>query len=548
MPTVAELIVEGLLRAEVPRLFGVPGGGSNLEVLEAARARGLPFVLCHQEWAATIMAAVTGELTGRPGAVLSTLGPGVTASATGLAHAQLDRSPLLYISDRHPAGVLAYATHQYLDHAAHLGPIVKGSVTVTPDSAGHWVAHAVQLALAEPRGPVHLDLPADVAGAAAVPVATAMTPPAAPTPDDALVERAAEMIRVAKRPLVIAGLGCRARRRQVAARVLRGAARAGADHLQGQGRDPRPASAGDGDLHGRGAGGAAGAAGGPHHHLRPRHGGADPAPLVLHRAGAEPRARALERAAPDARRAAAPTSRPRSRWSATWARSSRTWPRASCAGTSRRTGTWPRWTASAASARAALEVPVPGLAPHRVAQIARELTAAGSIATVDAGAHMFQTTTYWHSLEPGELLISNGLATMGFALPAAIAAQLVHPDRRVVCFTGDGGLMMVASELETVARLRLPIVIVVFNDAALSLIEVKQEQKGFEGVSMRYAGPDLVALGRAFGIRALAATSEATLQSALIAAQTAPGPTLIDARIDPSGYRKMLEIVRGAPK
>ncbi len=196
----------------------------------------------------------------------------------------------------------------------------------------------------------------------------------------------------------------------------------------------------------------------------------------------------------------------------------------------------------------ALEIPVPGLAPHRVAQIARELTAAGSIATVDAGAHMFPTTTYWHSLEPGELLISNGLATMGFALPAAIAAQLVHPDRRVVCFTGDGGLMMVASELETVARLGLPIVIVVFNDAALSLIEVKQEQKGFEGVPMRYAGPDLVTLGRAFGIRALAATSEATLHGALIAAQTAPGPTLIDARIDPSGYRRMLEIVRGAPK
>jgi acetolactate synthase I/II/III large subunit len=193
-------------------------------------------------------------------------------------------------------------------------------------------------------------------------------------------------------------------------------------------------------------------------------------------------------------------------------------------------------------------VPVPGLAPHRVAQIARELTAAGSIATVDAGAHMFQTTTYWHSLEPGELLISNGLATMGFALPAAVAAQLVHPDRRVICFTGDGGLMMVASELETVARLRLPIVIVVFNDAALSLIEVKQEQKGFEGVSMRYAGPELLTLGRAFGIRALAATDEATLHGALIAAQTAPGPTLIDARIDPSGYRRMLEIVRGAPK
>ena len=85
MPSVAELLISGLVRAGVPRLFGVPGGGSNLELLEAARVQGLPFVLCHQEWAACIMAAVTGELTGRPGAVLSTLGPGVTASPVALA-------------------------------------------------------------------------------------------------------------------------------------------------------------------------------------------------------------------------------------------------------------------------------------------------------------------------------------------------------------------------------------------------------------------------------------------------------------------------------
>jgi acetolactate synthase-1/2/3 large subunit len=547
VPTVAELIVEGLLRAEVPRLFGVPGGGSNLEVLEAARARGLPFVLCHQEWAATIMAAVTGELTGRPGAVLSTLGPGVTASATGLAHAQLDRSPLLYISDRHPAGVLAFATHQYLDHAAHLGPIVKGSVTVTPDSAGHWVAHAVQLALAEPRGPVHLDLPADVAGAAAVPVATAVTPPAVPAPDDALVEAAAEMIRIAKRPLVIAGLGCR----PADAKWLRAFCEAlpapvlTTYKAKGAIPDPHPLAMGIFT------------------------GGALEEPLVR-RADliiafgldtVELIPRRWSYAAPVLSLARGPSSEPRLRAPGGGAYFT---PALEVVGDLgailedlapriMRRDVKADWDVAEVDRirrerAAALEVPVPGLAPHRVAQIARELTAAGSIATVDAGAHMFQTTTYWHSLEPGELLISNGLATMGFALPAAIAAQLVHPDRRVICFTGDGGLMMVASELETVARLRLPIVIVVFNDAALSLIEVKQEQKGFEGVSMRYAGPDLVALGRAFGIRALAATSEATLQSALIAAQTAPGPTLIDARIDPSGYRKMLEIVRGAPK
>src|SRR5438093_6247765 len=143
MPTVAELIVEGLRRAGVPRLFGVPGGGSNLEVLEAARIQGLPFVLCHQEWAACIMAAVTGELTGRPGAALSALGPGVTASATGLAHAFLDRSPMIFLSDRHPESALAFTTHQRVDHARLVAGIVKASTRIDADSASQALAHAV---------------------------------------------------------------------------------------------------------------------------------------------------------------------------------------------------------------------------------------------------------------------------------------------------------------------------------------------------------------------------------------------------------------------
>jgi acetolactate synthase-1/2/3 large subunit len=194
----------------------------------------------------------------------------------------------------------------------------------------------------------------------------------------------------------------------------------------------------------------------------------------------------------------------------------------------------------------ALEVEVPGLAPHRVVQRARALTPAGTIATVDAGAHMFPVTAYWQAVEPGECLISNGLATMGFALPAAIAAQLVHPERRVLCLTGDGGLMMVVSELETLVRLGLPVVVVVFDDGALSLIDVKQAQRGYAGAPMRYDGPDLVALALAFGLRAVSVSSETALDAALAAAQAAAGPMLIAARIDASGYRRMLEIVRGA--
>ena len=547
MPTVADLIVEGLLRAEVSRLFGVPGGGSNLEVLEAARSRGLPFVLCHQEWAACIMAAVTGELTGHPGAVLSTLGPGVTASATGLAHARLDRSPLIYVSDRHPASVLEYTTHQYLDHAAHVGPITKGSVTVGADSAAHWVAHAVQLALAEPRGPVHLDLSADVAGRSAMPVATSVTPAPPAALDGDLLERAAAMIRAARRPIVIAGLGCRA----ADAKWLRAFAEALPTPVlttyKGKGAIPDPHPLALGIFTG----------GALEEPLVSRADliitfGLDTVELIPRRWPYAAPVLSLTRAAAEDPRLRAPGGDAYFR------------PTLEVVGEPGAIleDLAPRIMGRGASADwdvvevdrmrrerlAALEIPVPGLAPHRVAQMTRELTPAGSVATVDAGAHMFPATTYWQALEPGELLISNGLATMGFALPAAIAAQLVHPDRRVVCFTGDGGLMMVAAELETVARLRLPLLIVVFNDEALSLIGTKQEQKGFEGVSMRYRGPDLVALARAFGLRAFTATDEPTLERALIGAQTAPGPALIDARIDPSGYRRMLEIVRGAPR
>jgi acetolactate synthase-1/2/3 large subunit len=545
MPTVAEILIDGLRRAGVQRIFGVPGGGSNLELLEAARAQGLPFVLCHQESAACIMAAVTGELGGAPGAVLSTLGPGVSASATGLAHAYLDRSPLIYLSDRHPEETLGFATHQAFDHAAFLAPVVKGSLAVTAESAGHWVAHAAQLAMKEPRGPVHIDLPADVAGQPAVPLAAVTAPAPLPQPAAADLDAAVALIKKAKRPVVLAGLQCRA----ADAKWLRAFAEAlpapvlTTYKAKGALPDPHPLAMGvftGGALEEPVVGRAdlIIAFGLDTVELIPRRWSYTAPVLSLVRGPSGAPARSavggggyfapalevvgdlgviLEELAPRLHQHHAD-------WDVVEVDRLRR------------------------ERRRALEIGVPGLAPHRVVQITRELTAAGTIATADAGAHMFQAAEYWQAVEPGEFLISNGLATMGFALPAAIAAQLAFPEQRVVCFTGDGGFMMVAAELETAARLRLPITVIVFNDAALSLIEIKQEQKGYTGASMRYAGPDLALLARSFGVTAWTAADESGFARALAAAQGAPGPTLIDARIDPSGYRRMLEIVRGAPR
>jgi acetolactate synthase I/II/III large subunit len=545
MATVAEVIVEGLRRAGVARLFGVPGGGSNLDVLEASRLQDLPFVLCHQEWAGCIMAAVTGDLTGRPGAALSTLGPGVTASASGLAHAFLDRSPMIHLTDRHPDSALEFVTHQRLDHGALLAPIVKGSVTITADSVSHLVARAVDLALEEPRGPVHLDLPADVAREPATAGAVEVGSRSCLAPTTAALDLAAQMILGARRPLVVAGLGCRGSD----AKWLRAFCEALPSpclttyKAKGAVPDPHPLALGV-------------FTGGVLEEAVVRRAdliiafGVDPVELIPRRwSSAAPvlsvtRCQSSEAGfcppggggyfVPALEVVGDPGSILEELAPRLVGRSKADWDVVEVDRLKRE-----RW--------AALEVTVPGLAPHRVVQIARELTPAGTIATVDAGAHMFPATAYWDAVEPGELLISNGLATMGFALPAAIAAQLVHPDRHVICFTGDGGLMMVAAELETAARLRLPILVIVFDDGALSLIQIKQEQKGYEGASMRYQGPDLAALARSFGLEAFVAADEGAFRSALGSALAASGPTLIDARIDASGYRRTLEIVRGAP-
>jgi acetolactate synthase-1/2/3 large subunit len=503
-------------------------------------------VLCHQEWAACIMAAVTGELTGRPGVALSTLGPGVTASATGLAYARLDRAPMIYVSDRHPDAVLAFTTHQTIDHGAHVAPLVKSSIGLTVESASHWVAHAARLACAEPRGPVHLDLAADLAGKAAVPVHVSPSAPATPVIDAELIDRAAALIRGARRPLVVAGLECRAGE----AKWLRAFCEALPAPLlttykaKGAIPDPHPLAMGVF------TGGALEepivrradlviALGLDAVELIPRRWPYDAPVLSLRRAASSDAAFA----APGGDRHFAPELEVVGDLAAILE---------DLAPRLVRADTRSDWDVAEVDRlrrerMAALEVSVPGLAPHRVVQIARELTPAGAIATVDAGAHMFPATAYWHAVEPGECLISNGLATMGFALPAAIAAQLAHPDRRVVCFTGDGGLLMVAAELETVARLRLPITIVVFDDAALSLIRVKQEQKGYADLATRHGGPDIAALARAFGITAFTAADEAGFTRAMIGALGASGASLIAARIDASGYRRMLEIVRGAP-
>jgi acetolactate synthase-1/2/3 large subunit len=187
-----------------------------------------------------------------------------------------------------------------------------------------------------------------------------------------------------------------------------------------------------------------------------------------------------------------------------------------------------------------------GLAPTTVVRAVRAAAPAASSAAVDSGAHMLAAMELWDAEQPHDILISSGLATMGFALPAAIAAALAHPDRRTFCLVGDGGLGMALAELETVARLRLPITIVVFNDSTLSLIKIKQKPHGHGGAAaVEYQPTDFARVAEATGIPARRVSAESELDTALREALGHEGPALIDVIVDPAEYPHILSAIRG---
>jgi len=164
LSTVADAIVRHLRGAGVRVIFGVPGGGGSLDVIDAAARTSLPFVLTATETAGVIAAIAQAEITGAPGACLTGLGPGAASAVNGVACALLDRAPVIVITDAHPASADG-CTHQRLDQCALFAPVTKWSASIRATDVDAVMADAIARAIASPPGPVHLDLPADVAGA-----------------------------------------------------------------------------------------------------------------------------------------------------------------------------------------------------------------------------------------------------------------------------------------------------------------------------------------------------------------------------------------------
>jgi acetolactate synthase-1/2/3 large subunit len=418
--TVADVLADGLSRAGAGRVFAAPGADAS--VTAAAERHGLDVVLAPDALAAGVLAAVTGEVGDGPGAVVAGLDD-ARALVRGLAHAHRDRAPVIVVTG---AG----------SDAGLLAPVVKGTVAVEAGSAGHWIAHAAQLAMADPRGPAHLVVAAGVAEEPALPVAAAARPAPLPPPEAASLEALAAALAGAHRPLLVTGLECgpddarwiRAFAETLPAPVLA--------TVKGHGAlaDPHPL--------------ALGALTADHPVLARADlvvmlgvdAGELPPGLLPHarvaRIGRAPwadggfvadargdLALVVEELAPTVR------GRPAADWDvAELDRIKR------------------------AAAR-------PATPAARPVALAREATPAGTLATGDVSA-----LAAWQAVGPRETLAPLGQAPPGYAVLAAVAAQLVHADRRVVAFTSTSGVSEDA--LRLAAARGLPIVVVVLGQLA----------------------------------------------------------------------------------
>jgi acetolactate synthase-1/2/3 large subunit len=528
MTTVADFVVERLRDAGVRALFGVPGGGGNLDLIEAAGRIGLPFVLTTTESAAAIAALAQAELTGRAGACLTTLGPGAASVVNGVACAFLDRAPLVVFTDTYAAQAASTFEHQRIDHAALFRGITKASLTLTDDGAARILDQALATAVAPPPGPVHVDWPGDTGRAAMRPVRDRYDADSIAYPQ----ADAHSLISRSRRPLLVAGLGARSAADAAAIRRLceRQCVPAMVTYkAKGVVPDDHPWFAGvftnaaierplldESDL--------LIAVGLDPVELLPRPWRAGPSIVYC---GAWPVA---ARHVPFGAQIVAGIPAALDE-----------------IGRSIRECDWDQAAVRRLvdEQQRAIRIPAAGLTAHTVVDIAARRLAGVARVTVDAGAHMFPATIAWPVSEPNGMLISNGLSTMGFALPAAVGAALIDRDRPVVALTGDGGLLMCVGELLTAVRERLRIVVIVFSDASLSLIEIKQQARQYQPSGVALGAVDWRALAGSLGVAPFLATTDVELGDAIEQALACSGPSLIEATIDRSNYGATLRAVRG---
>lgn len=520
MSTLADEIAQALKHHGVTRIFGIPGGGSSLDIMDAAKRADIPFTLARTEAAASIMAAATGELTQAPGAVLVGVGPGASSAVNGIAYASLERSPMVLFIDG-PASSL----HQHFDQQAVYAPLARRTAQLRPDVGAATLDSLLAHSMTPPEGPVVVELTAGDAATEARAFAPAPHLPAS-EPSYADIDGATAMLAASQKPAIIVGLE---------ARPYADAVRSFADAVGAVCFTTYKAS---GVIDAKAVtfiGPFTGAAG--------ENIALKDADLIIGVGfdaiecipGIWPDTHApvlmLSEAAPTNPRvpvAFAVTGNLPATLAELMPAQPCAWPEDDIA---RLRG----YMADIYAPRGA------GFSNAHVVQTMADVVDPATRLCVDAGAHMFAAFGLWPAAKPYGVLKSNGLSSMAYALPAAIASKLAEPDVSVIAYTGDGGLAMCLGELLTAAELDLDITLCVLNDAALSLIDIKQQRQQRPSVGVRSPRVDYAAVAATLGWESDVIEDAAALKRAL----AKPGRKLLDIRIDPAGYGDELARLRG---
>ncbi len=534
MPSTVEVMAEAFQQAGTPFIVGHPGGES-VELMEAARNRGMRFILVKQESAGAMLAATWGDITGAPGVCLSTRAPGAANMVNGVTHAWMDRSPLIAITDQYGPATYATGLRQRLNQLALYDSVTKWNATLSARTVRHTLRRAMRVATSAPPGPVQLDLPSTetLAEAADLPADVPLLPALAMLrPDRDSLRPALDLLANSHRPIILAGLGAlwdRASDLVVALAEALGAPVLTTTKGKGIVPEDHPLRAGAliGGLIEREIVMQADlivTVGLDAVELQPKPWPYTSPVLALNSVQSTD---ALVPATLELVGNLRPVLASLVEFAATgsdWGEGAARWYRQQLAD--------------------ALEVPANGLAPARLVEVARDVLPRDTVASCDAGASRLLVVQKWRSYGPREFLTSNGLATMGYAIPGGMAAKLAHPNRPVVCFTGDGGFLMAVAELHTAVREHLPIIVVIFDDQEIGLIRVKQEVKGIVPFGIGLGGIDWEKIAAGVGADGITVESEAALADAISAAIKSTRPVVIGARIDKSGYVAQFNALR----
>ncbi len=523
----SDVFVECLEAEGVKYIFGIPGE-ETLDLNESLADSSIRFIPVRHEQGGAYMADAIGRLTGRAGVCLGTLGPGATNLVTAVADAFLDRAPLVALTGQSDLERMHKESHQYIDLIGVLRPIVKWNARVSsPEIVPEVVRKAFKVAESEKPGATHLELPEDVMARPLDAKPLRRHDPVQPEPGVRELQRAAEIIAGAENPIALVGNGAIRAHAGRALRYFVGATGISAaetfmakglldyedPHALGtvglQSRDYAMAGFEDADV--------VVAIGYDLVEHAPEHWNpnGDKRIILIDSVAAEideffiPEVELIGDIAHVLSRLAAGCERG-----------------SAVSGSSRL-----RDVVGGALADARSDGHFP-MRPPRVLWEIRNALGRDDMLVSDVGLHKLWIGRMFPAHEPGTVLIANGLAGMGFALPTAIGAKLVHPNRNVVTVSGDGGFMMNCQELETAKRLRTPIVNVVWENGQYGSIVWKQDKKFGRHFGVDFGNPDFVKLAEAFGLPGWRCGSADEFSQRLNQALALDVPSLIVVPID----------------